>query len=127
VGKFLSPGLAALGLTLGCFDDPTTHTVTVMPTYAGDFNLDGAVDVADLNLWASNAGKAASWQAGDANYDGVVNLVDFSMLKAAVGLSQLTMPSSGAGTQVPEPGTLAFLGIGLAVGVVCASRKRAAR
>ena len=99
------------GLTLGYFDDPTAHTVTVMPTYAGDCNLDGIVDVTDLNLWAANAGKTASWQAGDLNYDGVVNLTDLKLLKASIGLPSLSGVSSGAA--VPEPSTLVLSAIAL--------------
>jgi T5SS/PEP-CTERM-associated repeat protein/autotransporter-associated beta strand protein len=111
VGQFRAPTAAALGLTLGYLDDPTAHTVTLVPTYAGDFNLDGIVDVTDLNVWAANAGKSASWQAGDVNYDGAVNLIDLKMLKASIGLPRLSIPSSSAA--VPEPSTVVLSAIAL--------------
>ena len=52
VGQFRDSTALASGLTLGWFDNPATHTVTLMPTYAGDFNLDGVVNDLDLNIWS---------------------------------------------------------------------------
>ena len=115
-GKFRDSTALATGLTLGCFDDPLAHTVTVMPTYAGDFNLDGVVNDLDLAVWQANFGMGTTWQMGDANYDGVVNGLDLDLLHANFGKT----PLGGAGlagtppvTPVPEPGTLTLLAAGL--------------
>jgi autotransporter-associated beta strand protein len=87
VGQFRSTTAAATGLTLGWKDDPGTKQVTVMATYAGDANLDGEVDGADVDIWKLNVG------------------------------SSLAPPPGGAGLSasiVPEPSTLVLLAIGLA-------------
>jgi hypothetical protein len=100
-------------LTLGWFDDGSS-AVTVMATYAGDFNLDGVADSADLDIWRANAGHSATWQTGDANYDGIVNLLDLDLWKANFGLPAVTNSLGGASAaDVPEPGTLAMLAVAL--------------
>ena len=74
------------------------HQVTVMPTYAGDFNLDGVVNDQDFDIWMSHAGTGTTWQTGDV-YDGVVNGLDLDLWRANVGLPNLAVPcrrSSGA-------------------------------
>ena len=54
-GQFRSSTAVANGLTLGWFDDGSSK-VTVMATYAGDFNLDGIVNSTDLDIWKANFG-----------------------------------------------------------------------
>jgi hypothetical protein len=93
---------------------PVTDTsILVKYTYAGDTNLDGQVDVADLGALATNWQAPATWISGDFNYDGVVNVADLGMLatnwQAGVGnplapsfsdaLASVGLPS----TSVPEP------------------------
>ena len=56
IGRFRSSTAASTGLTLGWFDNPAAHSVTVMATYAGDFNLDGVVNNLDLDIWTANFG-----------------------------------------------------------------------
>ena len=75
IGQFRSSTAGATGLTLGWLDDGSSK-VTVMATYAGDFNLDGVVNNLDLDIWKANFGIGTTWQMGDANYDGVVNGLD---------------------------------------------------
>jgi hypothetical protein len=118
VGQFRDTTAATTGLTLGCLDDPSTHTVTVMATYPGDFNLDGVVDSLDKSVWFSNAfTTGATWQQGDANRDGVVDGLDRDLWSANAGLtaptSGMSPPSSSAMSPVPEPGQLALLAAGL--------------
>jgi hypothetical protein len=50
VGKSMDLTTATSGLTLG-WSDNGSSAVTVMATYPGDFNLDGVVNAADLNIW----------------------------------------------------------------------------
>ena len=101
IGQLRSSTVAATGLTLGWVDDGFSK-VTVMATYAGDFNVDGVVDGLDLNLWKANFGAGAAWPMGDANYDGAVNGLDLDLVKANFGLPPISGGSSVVG--VPEPG-----------------------
>jgi hypothetical protein len=89
----------------------------------GDANLDGVVNGTDYGLVLLNyglSGSAATWGTGDVNYDGVINGTDYGLVLLNYG--QVLPPqfsglsgagSSGAGSSVPEPGTLALLGCGL--------------
>ena len=122
-------------MTLGWIDDPVAHAVTVMPTYAGDFNLDGIVDNSDLDIWKMNFGGGTDWQMGDANYDGAINGLDLDLWQQNLGKTIIqgtaggdvvgggSVGDSGAVT-VPEPGTLAMLVAGLIGLVACVWRKR---
>lgn len=134
-GKFTSSTAAALGLTIGYFDDTVNHTVTVMPTYPGDFNLDGAVNTTDYGIYKAHAtGSDISWQAGNGNYDSAVNTTDYLMYKANAARTPIVIPSGigggpaaglGLGPVVPEPGTFALLLPILALfGYVVARRRR---
>ena len=113
-GQFRDSLATATGLTLGVFDDTATHQVTVMATYAGDFNLDGVVDNQDRAIWFANAFTGATWQQGDANGDGAVDGLDRDILFAHIGLPSLaTGESTSSVAPAPEPGTLALLAAGL--------------
>jgi autotransporter-associated beta strand protein len=117
-GQFKDSTVATTGLTLGWIDDAATSTVTVMATYPGDFNLDGAMNSLDRDIWFANAfSGTTTWRQGDANYDGVVNGLDLDLWKAHASLPPLAgaspCGSSAVGASVPEPGTLALLAAGL--------------
>ncbi len=114
VGQFRDSTASATGLTLGCFDNTATDQVKVMPTYPGDFNLDGVVDSKDRAIWFANAFVGTTWQQGDANYDGAVDGLDRDLVLANTGLPPIAgMPAAAGVTPVPEPGTLALLATGL--------------
>jgi len=73
----------------------------------GDFNEDGAVDLNDFNILASNFGTGKFFAEGDMNFDGQVNLedfVEFRILFQAQGQAQVAA--------VPEPSGLTILGLG---------------
>jgi hypothetical protein len=68
----------AAGKALGWADDGVGK-VTVMYTLYGDANLDGAVDLRDLNRVLCNYnGTAATWSSGDFDYNRVVDLNDLT-------------------------------------------------
>ena len=71
---------------LGWAIDSTTTLVRA--TFAGDANLDGAVNLADFNRLAASFGATGgpSWTQGNFNYDGGVNLADFNLLAARFGM-----------------------------------------
>ncbi|WP_428388455.1 PEP-CTERM sorting domain-containing protein [Mucisphaera sp.] len=72
-------------------------------TVLGDFNLDSAVDLIDLSVLATNFNGTGGYAEGDANGDGVIDLIDLSTLATNFGFS---------GAAIPEPASLALLGLG---------------
>jgi hypothetical protein len=105
------------------FMDPyatfTTGTHYIHP-HAGDANNDGAVDVIDLGVLATNYDKtglptsatdpfgAGSWKLADFNNDGNVDVIDLGVL--ATNYDWVGTPA----TAVPEPATLSLLGLAVA-------------
>jgi autotransporter-associated beta strand protein len=98
------------------------NNVLLKYTYAGDANLDGQVDIADLYALASSWRGSGPWTSGDFNYDGVVNAADLGLLslnwQAGVGnpapgaaldnaLLALHLPDVSS---TPEPAGMLLLG-----------------
>ena len=108
-GQFRSTTASASGLTLGWLDDSAAQTVTVLATYAGDFNLDGVADATDMDTLVSHLGRLGDWSTGDANYDGRVDLLDWNLWKVNLGRPALGLPVAA----IPEPSTLALAFAGL--------------
>jgi hypothetical protein len=88
-----------------------------------DFDTDGDVDGDDFGLWSAGFGIATGAQKidGDADEDGDVDGDDFGEWSAQFG--NVGPPSSGASVSaVPEPTTLAMLGLGSLA--MCVRRRR---
>lgn len=77
-------------------------------TWAGDTNLDGFVDVADLGALATQWQAAGDWTEGDFNYDGVVNVADLGLvatnwqIQGSPGLADAIASFGLDNTTVPE-------------------------
>jgi uncharacterized protein YjbI with pentapeptide repeats len=113
--------ITGLAVFSGQSVDPSSMLIKF--TYAGDANLDGQVDIADLGSLATNWQQSAVWTGGDFNYDGMVNVADLGLLATnwqagvsapmgpslADALAQFHLPTS-----VPEPAAMALLAFALA-------------
>ena len=94
----------------------TDDYALVQFTYAGDVNLDGKVDSADLAIVDASMSLGSpftGWTWGDVNYDGAINQADRDIVdhQIAYQAAHETFPTLNVGC-VPEPSTLILLGLG---------------
>jgi hypothetical protein len=74
----------------------------------GDFNGDGVQDIADYDIMVSNFNTPGGFADGDFDFNGNVNLRDFFKFRAA-----FNSPPEGVAASVPEPASLALMGVGI--------------
>ena len=84
----------------------------------GDFNGDGAVNVADYTTWRDNLGSADDLHGNGIN-DGAVNVLDDMLWKQQFGQSA---PTSSARQSVPEPAGRALATVLLTVSLLIRNR-----
>jgi hypothetical protein len=98
----------------------TANSIIVQAAVLGDANLDGKVTPADLTIWANNFNnQTATWLQGDFNKDGKVTPADLTIwanhFNQTLTLNPVVIHSLvGTTAAVPEPTSLAVLGIGAA-------------
>jgi hypothetical protein len=88
---------------------------TIVGTRFGDVNLDGRIDLSDLNAVRNHFGGAGGWAAGDSDGSGLVDLPDLNAVRNEFGFV--------AASSVPEPASLA-LGVIAAASVLLTARFR---
>jgi hypothetical protein len=76
----------------------------VTGSFYGDFNLDGSVNLLDLNKLTANYNGTGGWTLGDANGDGSIALLDLNKLTANYNSTVV----------VPEPATIFVMACGAA-------------
>ncbi|HEX3356818.1 MAG TPA: endo-1,4-beta-xylanase [Tepidisphaeraceae bacterium] len=112
---------SALGLNSFAGQSITGQAIVMRYTLFGDANLDGVVNLLDLNALATNFGtESGSWIGGDFDYSGEVNIADFNALALNFG-DVLPAPAPALGTLVPEPASFGFI---IAVAAPFVVRKR---
>lgn len=84
---------------------PVNYNVIYIP---GDFDLDGNVDLDDYDILSGHYGMAGGLTDGDADGSGIVGFEDFTIMALHFGISV------SESLTVPEPGSLALLGLGVA-------------
>ena len=144
VSAFKAGSLTSSSITTGRTIGINYNGTTTLARYtlAGDADLDGSVSINDFNTLAANFGtpSGATWAQGDFDYDGSVSINDFNALAANFGQ---TLPAADGGqlnavewaplvafaeahndltafqaaTGVPEPTSLAVLGVAAAFGL----------
>ena len=96
----------------------TMTAYLLTPALAGDADLNGTVNGADLNTVLSNYNQSGmGWPQGDFDDNGTVNGADLNIV-----LSNYNQ-SVGVGAAVPEPGTLGMLALGAVAVLICFRRK----
>src|SRR5262249_14291958 len=117
-GRIIGSGIAYASNTATNFSvfagqvvDSTS--ILLKSTYIGDGNLDGKVNIKDLQLFISHWNTSGFWTEGDFNYDGLANSSDLNLLavnwNAGVASPLAAESFVTALASVPEPASLGAL------------------
>ena len=114
--SLIQPPNMPAGLKFGVdYTNPTIVQLVVMAALCPDLNMDGDVNIFDINLVSANWGGPGP--DGDANKDGIVNIFDINVISANWGpvpaQSHPAVVAAGSAAAVPEPATWLLAAIGL--------------
>lgn len=135
-GAFNALALPSLGPGLGWMLDYSNSAFSLVVTddvaIGADFNGDGIVDSADLDIWRNNFGidMGATGLMGDADGNGTVDSIDYFLILNQLGgpgmpgAGSLLGGDLGGPTAVPEPATAVLALVASLGGLALVRRKR---
>lgn len=106
------------------FDGVVQYVGVAPDVLPGDFNDNNVVDAADYTKWRDALGTGATLPNDPT--PGVVDASDYNLWKAKFG-SVGSGAAVGAGSAVPEPGSLAMIGAVIATALAVGRRRRELR
>ena len=108
------------GLAWRMLYEPTA--VSLLVTYAGDFNADGSVDLADYTVWRNQLGATnlSPYTGADSDGDGDVDQHDYLAWHSHFGLHGASETQSVA---IPEPTSAMLVVLGLSVVLLSTQRR----
>ena len=119
IGSWPPPGspLFSIGLVDETFGlDFNTHqslgSFTIEVGLPGDYNGDGRVDAADYGVWRDTIGSLQEL-AADGDGSGQIDQADYEIWRANFGQTSASLLAADHSGAVPEPSTLAIIGIAL--------------
>ena len=114
----LAPLTAGLSWNVSYASNSVTLSITGAATFTADFDHNGQVNGADLTKWKADFGVNAN---SDANGDGKSDGTDFLIWQRQFGSG---VPASAAIGAVPEPATIALLGLATMAMAACGRSRR---
>ncbi|HEY7086896.1 MAG TPA: dockerin type I domain-containing protein, partial [Tepidisphaeraceae bacterium] len=87
----------------------STSLSLVASAVGGDANLDGMIDVNDLDLLAQHWQASGNWLGGDFNGDGMVDATDLGILATHWQGDASSLQTALQGISLPEPGVLSLI------------------
>ena len=121
LGSYATSGVDTNGLL---YSDESLKLTIDFNLHPGDADLNATTDVRDFNVWNTNKFTTGTdWTSGDFDGNGVTDVRDFNVWNTAKFTSATVPGAPAAGSQVPEPGTLMLLALGV-LGLFVMRRRR---
>ena len=108
---------------MGGTDAGAAYLFNVPDNIPGDYNGNGSVDAADYVLWRDMLGQSGAGLPPDGNGDGTVNDDDLDVWRANFGLGTPATAAALRPAAVPEPASIVFLLLALAIAPAVLQRR----